>query len=93
MWSVIFYILSFDSVLLPFVSHQQDCQTVFNISIILFFSSVMNIILFSFCAGFFAAALRKTERSLCTQFVPTLKNSMSLQLVGETTLQGNEKQK
>ena len=87
MWSVIFYILSFDSVLLPFVSHQQDCQTVFNISIL------MNIILFSFCAGFFAAALSKAERSLCTQFVPTLEISMSLQLVEQISLQGNEKQK
>jgi len=53
----------------------------------------MNIILFSFCAGFFAAALSNAEGSLCSQFVPTLEISMSLQLVEQTSLQGNEKQK
>ena len=92
MWSVTVYILSFESVLLPFVSRQEDCWTIFNISII-FFSSVMNVLLFPFCVGFFAAALTNSERSLCTQFVPTLEVSMRLQLVGETSLQGNEKQK
>ena len=50
----------------------------------------MNILLFLFYVGFFAAALRNAEKSLCTQFVPTLKVSMSLQLVGETSLLGNE---
>lgn len=89
----IVYILSFESVLLPvpFLSCQQDCRTIFSISII-FFHHAMNILLFLFHAGFFAAALRSAERSLCTQFVPTLRVSMSLQLVEETSLQGNEKQ-
>ena len=88
----IVYILSFESVLLPFLSCQQDCRTIFNVSIIFFHHAVMNILLFLFHTGFFAAALRNAERSLCTQFVLTLRVSMSLQLVEETSLQGNEKQ-
>lgn len=36
--------------------------------------------------GFCAAAMRK-ERSLCTQFLLTLKKNLSLQLVGETDMQ------
>ena len=89
MWSVIVYILSFESVLLPFSSR----RLLDNIHIsIIFFSSGMNILLFPFCVDFFAAGLSNAETSLCTQFVATLKVSMSLQLVGETSLQGNEKQ-
>ena len=53
----------------------------------------MNIVLFLLYVGFFAAALSNTERYLCILFAPTLKVSMSLQLVEETSLQGNEKQK
>ena len=53
----------------------------------------MKILLFTilFAPGFFLAVLN-TKEFLCTQFLPTLEISMSLQLVGETSLQGNEKQ-
>ena len=53
----------------------------------------MKILLFTilFAPGFFLAVLN-TKEFLCTQFLPTLEISMSLQLVDETSLQGNEKQ-
>ena len=46
-----------------------------------------------FYVGFCTAAMRKAESSLCTQFLLTLKMNLSLQLVGETDMQGNEKEK